>query len=53
MHCMSQTLDDSDWTNSFYTSPMSGLENTSFFKDDVTNISSALLKEDDPGEAGE
>uniref|UniRef100_A0A8C6TSC4 Nuclear pore complex protein n=1 Tax=Neogobius melanostomus TaxID=47308 RepID=A0A8C6TSC4_9GOBI len=44
-------LDDSDWTNSIYTSPVSGLENTSFFTDDITNLSSALLKEDDPGES--
>ncbi|XP_037551918.1 nuclear pore complex protein Nup107 [Nematolebias whitei] len=44
-------LDDSDWTNSFYASPTSGVENTSFFNDDVANLSSALLKEDDPGEA--
>lgn len=36
-----------------YTSPLSGMENTSFFTDDITNLSSALLKEDDPGEAGE
>lgn len=48
-----QNLDDSDWTNSMYTSPVSGMENTSFFTDDITNLSSALLKEDDPGEAGE
>uniref|UniRef100_A0A3P9K9Y5 Nuclear pore complex protein n=1 Tax=Oryzias latipes TaxID=8090 RepID=A0A3P9K9Y5_ORYLA len=47
----SLNLDDSDWTNSFYTSPVSGLENTSFFKDDAANLSSALLKEDDPGDA--
>ncbi|XP_041833372.1 nuclear pore complex protein Nup107 [Melanotaenia boesemani] len=47
----SLNLDDSDWTQSFYTSPLSGLENTSFFNDDVANLSSALLKEDDPGEA--
>ncbi|XP_072233375.1 nuclear pore complex protein Nup107 [Leuresthes tenuis] len=47
----SMNLDDSEWTNSLYISPVSGLENTSFFKDDVTNLSSALLKEDDPGEA--
>lgn len=44
-------LDDSDWTNSMYTSPISGLENTSFFTEDIANLSSALLKEDDPGEA--
>lgn len=36
-----------------YISPVSGMENTSFFTDDITNLSSALLKEDDPGEAGE
>uniref|UniRef100_A0A665UMR0 Nuclear pore complex protein n=1 Tax=Echeneis naucrates TaxID=173247 RepID=A0A665UMR0_ECHNA len=47
----SLNLDDSDWTNSVYTSPVSGLENTSFFTEDITNLSSALLKEDDPGEA--
>uniref|UniRef100_A0A4W6C3N7 Nuclear pore complex protein n=1 Tax=Lates calcarifer TaxID=8187 RepID=A0A4W6C3N7_LATCA len=47
----SLNLDDSDWTNSMYTSPVSGLENTSFFTEDITNLSSALLKEDDPGEA--
>lgn len=47
-----QYLDDSDWTNSFYASPTSGVENTSFFNDDMANLSSALLKEDDPGEAG-
>uniref|UniRef100_A0A671Y7J8 Nuclear pore complex protein n=1 Tax=Sparus aurata TaxID=8175 RepID=A0A671Y7J8_SPAAU len=43
-------LDDSDWTNSIYTSPVSGMD-TSFFTDDITNLSSALLKEDDPGDA--
>uniref|UniRef100_A0AAX7U5U8 Nuclear pore complex protein n=1 Tax=Astatotilapia calliptera TaxID=8154 RepID=A0AAX7U5U8_ASTCA len=47
----SLNLDDSDWTNSMYTSPVSGLENTSFFREDMGNLSSALLKEDDPGEA--
>uniref|UniRef100_A0A3Q3ISI2 Nuclear pore complex protein n=1 Tax=Monopterus albus TaxID=43700 RepID=A0A3Q3ISI2_MONAL len=47
----SMNLDDSDWTNSMYTSPVLGLENTSFFTDGMTNLSSALLKEDDPGEA--
>jgi len=36
-----------------YFSPVSGMENTSFFTDDIANLSSALLKEDDPGEAGE
>ncbi|XP_061770314.1 nuclear pore complex protein Nup107 [Nerophis ophidion] len=46
----SVNLDDSDWTNSMYISPGMGLENTSFFTEDITNLSSALLKEDDPGE---
>uniref|UniRef100_A0A671Y7J5 Nuclear pore complex protein n=1 Tax=Sparus aurata TaxID=8175 RepID=A0A671Y7J5_SPAAU len=46
----SMNLDDSDWTNSIYTSPVSGMD-TSFFTDDITNLSSALLKEDDPGDA--
>ncbi|KAM8884508.1 nuclear pore complex protein Nup107 isoform 1-T1 [Synchiropus picturatus] len=46
----SMNLDDSDWTNSVYVSPASGLEN-SFFTEDIGNLSSALLKEDDPGEA--
>ncbi|KAK0143660.1 Nuclear pore complex protein Nup107 [Merluccius polli] len=45
-----RNLDDSDWTNSLYPSPLSGLADTSF-TDDITNISSALLKEDDPGES--
>lgn len=48
-----QNLNDSDWTNSLYPSPQSGMENTSFFTKDVSNLSSALLKEDDPGEGGE
>ncbi|XP_028305425.1 nuclear pore complex protein Nup107 [Gouania willdenowi] len=47
----SLNLDDSDWTNGMYMSPASGAENTSFFQDDTANLSSALLKEDDPGEA--
>ncbi|KAM3843222.1 nuclear pore complex protein Nup107 [Diretmus argenteus] len=46
----SMNLDDSDWTNSLYPSPLSGLADTSF-TDDITSLSSALLKEDDPGEA--
>uniref|UniRef100_A0A8C9XXP8 Nuclear pore complex protein n=1 Tax=Sander lucioperca TaxID=283035 RepID=A0A8C9XXP8_SANLU len=46
-------LDDSDWTNSMYISPVSGMDNSSFFSDDTANLSSALLKEDDPGEAGD
>uniref|UniRef100_A0A3P8UX97 Nuclear pore complex protein n=1 Tax=Cynoglossus semilaevis TaxID=244447 RepID=A0A3P8UX97_CYNSE len=49
----SLNLDDSDWTNSMYTSPVSGLENTSFYTEDIANCSSALLKEDDPGESGD
>ncbi|KAA8580399.1 hypothetical protein FQN60_005934 [Etheostoma spectabile] len=36
-----------------YISPVLGMDNTSFFADDTANLSSALLKEDDPGEAGE
>ncbi|KAK5849388.1 hypothetical protein PBY51_009034 [Eleginops maclovinus] len=44
-------LDDSDWTSQMYISPDSRMENTSFFTEDITNLSSALLKEDDPGEA--
>uniref|UniRef100_A0A3P9QF05 Nuclear pore complex protein n=1 Tax=Poecilia reticulata TaxID=8081 RepID=A0A3P9QF05_POERE len=44
-------LEDSDWTNSLYVSPVSGLDSSSFFRDDEANLSSALLKEDDPGEA--
>uniref|UniRef100_A0A8C9Y1Q8 Nuclear pore complex protein n=1 Tax=Sander lucioperca TaxID=283035 RepID=A0A8C9Y1Q8_SANLU len=40
-----------DWTNSMYISPVSGMDNSSFFSDDTANLSSALLKEDDPGEA--
>ncbi|MEQ2306060.1 hypothetical protein AMECASPLE_004171 [Ameca splendens] len=47
----SMNLDDSDWTNTLYTSGVSGLDNSSFFRDDEANGSSALLKEDDPGEA--
>ncbi|KAM4523466.1 nuclear pore complex protein Nup107 [Fundulus diaphanus] len=44
----SGNLEDSDWTN---TSPVFELDNSSFFRDDEANLSSALLKEDDPGEA--
>lgn len=44
-------LDDSDWTNQTYISPISGLGETSFFTEDISNLSSALLKEDDPGDA--
>uniref|UniRef100_UPI003AAFFE6B nuclear pore complex protein Nup107-like n=1 Tax=Centroberyx gerrardi TaxID=166262 RepID=UPI003AAFFE6B len=46
----SVNLDDSDWTYSLYPSPLSGLGDTTF-TDDISNLSSALLKEDDPGEA--
>lgn len=51
-HFCIQNLDDSDWTQSLYTSPIPAVENTSFFTEDITNLSSALLKEDDPGETG-
>ncbi|CAK6980402.1 nuclear pore complex protein Nup107 [Scomber scombrus] len=49
----SLNLDDSDWTmtSNMYTSPIMPMENTSFFGDDIANLSSALLKEDDPGDA--
>lgn len=47
-----QNLDDSDWTNTLYLSPQqSGLVDSSF-TEDVT-MSAVMLKEDDPGEAGE
>ncbi|XP_077400650.1 nuclear pore complex protein Nup107 isoform X2 [Vanacampus margaritifer] len=39
-------LDDSDLTDN-----VTGLENTSFFTEDITHLSSALLRDDDPGEA--
>ncbi|XP_061523794.1 nuclear pore complex protein Nup107 isoform X1 [Phycodurus eques] len=45
----SLNLDDSEWTNSIYPSPM--LENSSFFTEDIPHLSSALLGDDDPGEA--
>ncbi|XP_077450671.1 nuclear pore complex protein Nup107 isoform X2 [Stigmatopora argus] len=44
-------LDDSDWTTSLHASPATDLENTSLFTEDVGPLASALLKEDDPGEA--
>ncbi|XP_062300101.1 nuclear pore complex protein Nup107 [Scomber scombrus] len=49
----SLNLDDSDWTmtSNMYTSPIMPMDNTSFFGDDIANLSSALLKEDDPGDA--
>uniref|UniRef100_A0A8K9Y0Y9 Nuclear pore complex protein n=1 Tax=Oncorhynchus mykiss TaxID=8022 RepID=A0A8K9Y0Y9_ONCMY len=44
-------LDDSDWTNSLYPSPLSGLGlGDTSFTDDI-NMSSVMLKEEDPGEA--
>uniref|UniRef100_A0A8C1PE31 Nuclear pore complex protein n=1 Tax=Cyprinus carpio TaxID=7962 RepID=A0A8C1PE31_CYPCA len=46
---LSINLDDSDWTNSLYPSPMSGLVETSFTED--VSMSALMLKEDDPGEA--
>uniref|UniRef100_A0A8C5AXT6 Nuclear pore complex protein n=1 Tax=Gadus morhua TaxID=8049 RepID=A0A8C5AXT6_GADMO len=45
-----RNLDDSDWTNSILPSPRSGWADTSF-TDDFTNVNSALLREDDPGES--
>uniref|UniRef100_A0A9J7XG59 Nuclear pore complex protein n=1 Tax=Cyprinus carpio carpio TaxID=630221 RepID=A0A9J7XG59_CYPCA len=42
-------LDNSDWTNSLYPSPLSGLVDTSFTED--VSMSALMLKEDDPGEA--
>ncbi|XP_045556148.1 nuclear pore complex protein Nup107 isoform X2 [Salmo salar] len=48
---MSMNLDDSDWTNSLYPSPLSGLGlGDTSFTDDI-NMSSVMLKEEDPGEA--
>ncbi|XP_016349326.1 nuclear pore complex protein Nup107-like [Sinocyclocheilus anshuiensis] len=46
---LSMNLDDSDWTNSLYPSPLSGLVDTSFTED--VSMSALMLKEDDPGEA--
>ncbi|KAG7454659.1 hypothetical protein MATL_G00262070 [Megalops atlanticus] len=46
---MSATLDDSDWTNSLYLSPVSGAADASIT--DEVNMSSVMLKEEDPGEA--
>ncbi|XP_016135435.1 nuclear pore complex protein Nup107-like [Sinocyclocheilus grahami] len=46
---LSMNLDDSDWTNSLYPSPLSGLVDTSFTEDG--SMSALMLKEDDPGEA--
>ncbi|KAM6984902.1 nuclear pore complex protein Nup107 [Aplochiton taeniatus] len=47
----SLNLNDSDWTNSLYPSPLSGLGDTTSFSDDIINLSSEVLKEEDPGEA--
>lgn len=41
-------LDDSEWTTSFYPSPISGLGDSSFTQD--LNLSAVMLKEEDPGE---
>uniref|UniRef100_A0A672RQI8 Nuclear pore complex protein n=1 Tax=Sinocyclocheilus grahami TaxID=75366 RepID=A0A672RQI8_SINGR len=46
---LTKNLDDSDWTNSLYPSPLSGLVDTSFTEDG--SMSALMLKEDDPGEA--
>ncbi|XP_037099637.1 nuclear pore complex protein Nup107 [Syngnathus acus] len=43
--------DDSDWTNSLYASPVAALGNSSFFTEDIAQLGSALLRDDDPGEA--
>lgn len=45
-----QNMDDSDWTNSLYPSPLSVLGDGSFT--DEMNMSAVMLKEEDPGEAG-
>ncbi|GAA6101232.1 nuclear pore complex protein Nup107 isoform X1, partial [Tachysurus ichikawai] len=42
-------LDDSDWTNSLYPSPLSVLGDGSFTEE--MNMSGIMLKEEDPGEA--
>ncbi|KTG04528.1 hypothetical protein cypCar_00008748 [Cyprinus carpio] len=46
---LSMNLDDSDWTNSLFPSPLSGMVDTSFTED--VSMSALMLKEDDPGEA--
>ncbi|KAJ8402438.1 hypothetical protein AAFF_G00369270 [Aldrovandia affinis] len=43
------SMNDSDWTNSLYHSPLSGLVDTSSTED--VNLSALMLKEEDPGEA--
>jgi hypothetical protein len=48
-----QNLDDSDWTNSLYPSPLSGLGLGDTSVTDDINMSSVMLKEEDPGEAGQ
>uniref|UniRef100_A0A8C9SYL9 Nuclear pore complex protein n=1 Tax=Scleropages formosus TaxID=113540 RepID=A0A8C9SYL9_SCLFO len=45
----SMNLDESNWTSSFYPSPISGLGEASF-TDDI-NMSAVMMKEEDPGEA--
>ncbi|XP_076849044.1 nuclear pore complex protein Nup107 [Brachyhypopomus gauderio] len=46
---VSMNLDESDWTNSLYPSPLSVFGDGSFT--DEMNVSAVVLKEDDPGEA--
>ncbi|KAM9467463.1 nuclear pore complex protein Nup107 [Clarias gariepinus] len=46
---LSMNLDDSDWTNSLYPSPLSVRGDGSFT--DEMNMSAVMLKEEDPGEA--
>ncbi|KAK3517955.1 hypothetical protein QTP70_028501, partial [Hemibagrus guttatus] len=46
---LTMNLDDSDWTNSLYPSPLSVLGDGSFTED--LNMSAVMLKEEDPGEA--
>lgn len=46
---LSMNLDDSNWTNSLYPSPLSVLGDGSFT--DEMNMSAVMLKEEDPGEA--
>uniref|UniRef100_A0A3B3XHD7 Nuclear pore complex protein n=1 Tax=Poecilia mexicana TaxID=48701 RepID=A0A3B3XHD7_9TELE len=40
---ISMNLEDSDWTNSLYMSPVSGLDSSSFFRDDEANLMAASL----------
>ncbi|KAG7320613.1 hypothetical protein KOW79_016466 [Hemibagrus wyckioides] len=46
---LTMNLDDSDWTNSLYPSPLSVLGDGSFTEE--MNMSAVMLKEEDPGEA--